>query len=63
MVEVAVSFVTTDERVQVATVFLSSGIMDPVGARQVGKVEPCAGDSDAGILGGEELLRPAGPSS
>ena len=29
----------------------------------MGKVEPCVGDSEAGKLGGEELLRPAEPSS
>jgi hypothetical protein len=28
-----------------------------------GKVEPCEGDSGAGMLGGEELLRPAELSS
>ena len=63
MEEVAVSSVATDERVQVAPVLLSSGIMNLLGARQVGKVEACVVDSDAGILGGEELLRPVGPSS
>ena len=63
MEEVAVSFVATDESVQVAPVFLASGIMDSIGAQQVGEVEPCVGDSDAGRLGGEELLHPAGPSS
>ena len=63
MEEVAVSFVGTDERVQVAPVFLSSRIIVLVGARQTGKVKPCVGDSDAGILGGEELQRLAGPSS
>ena len=63
MEEVDVSFVATDERVQVAPVFLASGIIDSIGAQQVGKVEPCVGDLDAGRLGGEELLRLAGPSS
>ena len=63
MEEVAVGFVATDERVPLAPVFLSSGIIGLVGARQMGRVEPCVGDSDAGILGEEELLRPAEPSS
>jgi hypothetical protein len=61
--EVAVGFAATDERVQVAPVFSSSRIIGLVGARQTGKVEPCVGDSDAGMLGREDLLRLAGPSS
>jgi hypothetical protein len=61
--EVAVGLVAMDEGVRVAPPFSSSRIIGLVGARQMGKVEPCVGDSDAGMLGREELLRLAGPSS
>ena len=63
MEEVAVSFVGTDERAQVAPVLLASRIIVLVGVRQTGKAKPCVGDLDAGILGREELQRLAGPSS
>jgi hypothetical protein len=60
--EVAVGLVAMDEGVRVAPAFSSSRIIGLVGARQTGKVELCAGDSDAGMLGGGHL-RPVVPSS